>query len=397
MALTQAGCRVNALCLPGHPFEKTGVVRRFFPLDALHPLVSLQSALQQEFPDAVISCEDRATALLHNLYECAGNGLQGKATRDLLEKSLGDPRYYHVAASRNGMLKRARALGVRIPEGQELASVEEMESWLAKYGFPAYIKADGTSGGVGVKQAMNLREARQVFRKLHAPPLLARVLKRILVDRDPVLLLPFLRRERPQMSIQRAIRGRDANCAIACWQGEILSMLCMEVIQRTEAQGPGSVLRQIRNEEMENAARAVVKSLGLSGLVGLDFMIEDETEAAYLLELNPRSTQTAHLCMGEYNAPAFAFAAKLQGRSVACTSNVPSDTVALFPQEWQRDPESEYLSHAYHDVPWHAPDFVHSAMMARPSLLRGWSPEQWQELWLGRTAKQFSTMQGDFQ
>jgi len=31
------------------------------------------------------------------------------------------------------------------------------------------------------------------------------------------------------------------------------------------------------------------------------------------------------------------------------------ETVALFPNEWLRDPHSRYLTHGHHDVPWDDP------------------------------------------
>lgn len=32
--------------------------------------------------------------------------------------------------------------------------------------------------------------------------------------------------------------------------------------------------------------------------------------------------------------------------------------VALFPQEWRRDPSSENLHKIYHDVPWDDPELI---------------------------------------
>jgi hypothetical protein len=40
------------------------------------------------------------------------------------------------------------------------------------------------------------------------------------------------------------------------------------------------------------------------------------------------------------------------------TPYLEKDTIALFPQESWRDPASAFLSSAYHDVPWQAPEFI---------------------------------------
>ena len=44
------------------------------------------------------------------------------------------------------------------------------------------------------------------------------------------------------------------------------------------------------------------------------------------------------------------------------------DTIALFPQEWQRDPASPLIRSAYHDVPWDAPALVRAYINQRPGL-----------------------------
>ena len=205
-------------------------------------------------------------------------------------------------------------------------------------------------------------DAHKAYKKLHAPPVAARVAKRLLVDRDPILLLPFLKREKPHMSIQSAIDGEEATAAISCWQGQVLSTLCMQVLQRTEDRGPASVLRRIAHPEMERAAALLVKSLGLSGLIGFDFMIEHATGHAYLLELNLRATQTAHLCLGPQLAPAFTLGRKLLGTTACDLPEIEQTDIALFPQEWARDPQSGYFHTALHDVPAQAPELVRLAL-----------------------------------
>ena len=366
MALSQSGCRVTTCSLPGHPFEKTGIVARKFSFDALHPVRSVLASLQQELPDFLVACDERATLILHQLYVAnIGEDQSAAAIRKLLTYSLGNPENFDAACSRSSVMERAASLGIRIPDGQNVDSPGAMEAWFGAHGFPAYLKADGTSGGVGVRLVHALAEARSAYRKLHAPPKLARVAKRLLVNRDPVLLLPFLRRERPEISVQRDIHGREATCATACWKGEVLSSLSMEVLQRTEPQGPASVLRQIENAEMSRAAELLVRSLGLTGLVGLDFIIEESTGATYLLELNLRATQTAHLCMGPRHSPAFALGARLQGLSTDCVPQEGRREVALFPQEWIRDPQSRYLKGSFHDIPLQAPELVRAALKGR--------------------------------
>jgi hypothetical protein len=41
------------------------------------------------------------------------------------------------------------------------------------------------------------------------------------------------------------------------------------------------------------------------------------------------------------------------------------DTIALFPQEWIRDPQSPALQSAYHDVPWQEPALIRDCVRNR--------------------------------
>ncbi|MGA7475394.1 MAG: hypothetical protein WBW60_21860, partial [Candidatus Sulfotelmatobacter sp.] len=101
------------------------------------------------------------------------------------------------------------------------------------------------------------------------------------------------------------------------------------------------------------------RRLGLSGLYGFDFMLEVDTGNAYIIEINPRATQVGHLSLGPGHDLPEALYAALSGKAVQPAEKVTEkDTIALFPQEWIRDPESAFLQSGYHDVPWEEPEFV---------------------------------------
>ena len=107
------------------------------------------------------------------------------------------------------------------------------------------------------------------------------------------------------------------------------------------------------------AARTMVQRLRMSGLVGLDFVLEYGTGRAHLIEVNPRATPTSHLV----SADGIDLLVSL--RSALGYAGPPPRTapyrdgcVALFPGEMERDPTSRMLRDAYHDVPWQAPDLV---------------------------------------
>ena len=106
------------------------------------------------------------------------------------------------------------------------------------------------------------------------------------------------------------------------------------------------------------SVKAIVGNLELSGLCGLDFILDDDGRA-HLLELNPRATPTAHLVAADGTDLLTALRAAFgHEQPAARTATYATGLVALFPQELCRDPSSPYLGLAHHDVPTHAPDFV---------------------------------------
>jgi hypothetical protein len=53
-----------------------------------------------------------------------------------------------------------------------------------------------------------------------------------------------------------------------------------------------------------------------------------------------------------------------------------NDVIALFPQEWLRDPQSPFLRTAYHDVPWHESEFLRACVRLRQKKSAGSSEQE---------------------
>ncbi len=262
--------------------------------------------------------------------------------------------------------------GLRVPTTQVIRDTHELKTWVSRTGLPTVLKANGTSGGDGVRIAHTLAEAERSFKELQAPPLLARALKRALIDRDKKLLWPSILRRRRVVNAQAFVAGREATSTIVCSEGAVLASLHFEVIHKTSSTGHATVVRLIENAEMSSAIERVVRRLGLSGFYGFDFMLEADTGNAYLIEVNPRSTQVGHLSLGAaHDLPAALYAA-LSGETEQPSPKVTDkETIALFPQEWIRDPESPFLQSAYHDIPWEEPELIRDCV-GNSRKQRGW-------------------------
>ncbi len=366
-ALAGAGCEVAAVCPAHHPLRKTRSVHQIHVYHGLAPLISFARAIASSQPDFIVPGDDLATQHLHGLYALEQRrGKTGSLICDLIERSLGNPESFPLVSARAAFMKLAREAGIRVPLTEVISNIADLRKWIAQTGLPVVLKADGTSGGDGVRIARTLAEAERAFEELHAPPLLARAAKRALVDQDKTLVWPSILRRRPLVNAQTLVAGREATSAIVCGKGEVLASLHFEVVNKASSRGHATVVRLIENAEMSAAVEGMVRRLSLSGLYGFDFMLEADTEKAYLIEINPRSTQVGHLSLGPGRDIPAALYAALSGRAVQPAPRVTEkDTIALFPQEWIRDPESPFLQSAYHDIPWEEPELVRDCVANR--------------------------------
>jgi len=366
MALADAGCKVEAVCPARHPLRKTRSIGQAHAYHGLAPLASLARSIAITRPDFIVSGDDLATWHLQCLHAREHGGGSDPSIGALIERSFGSPESFPIVSARAAFMNVAAEEGLRVPSTQALRDSDDLRKWVVRMGLPAVLKADGTSGGDGVRIAHTLAEAERAFVKLQAPPLLTRALKRALVDQDKTLLWPSLLRRRAVVNVQAFVAGREATSAVFCWKGAVLASLHFEVIHKACAAGHATVLRLIENGEMSGAAEKVASRLGLSGLYGFDFMLEADTGNAYLIEINPRATQVGHLSLGPGRDIPAALYAVLSNRAAQPAPKVTEkDTIALFPQEWIRDPESPFLRSAYHDVPWQEPDLTRDGVNSR--------------------------------
>jgi len=380
IAFTRAGFTVEAVSPSNHPILLTKTLEASHPFHSFQPAKSIRLAIEKSRPDIVIPCDDLAAIHLRALYEkvSSENTPASRQLRALVVRSIGDASSYPILASRYKLLALARELGISTPATQEVSSSDDVRSWCAANSFPAVLKADGTSGGQGVRIVKTLEEALAAFRSLRAPAPALVVLKRATIDRDRNLVQPWLQRKRHTVSIQKFVPGRDFNIAVGCWQGEVISTVGAEVLETWRPHGPASVIRLVPSGPMLDAARSLVRRLQLSGLCGFDFLVDRETGEHTLIEINPRATQTAHIPLGpEHDIPTALFSA-MTGEAREALSVTNNEEIALFPQAWQSAPPRPHLASAYHDVPWEAPQLVRAGEAETHLLARA----KWIQLWM---------------
>lgn len=381
IAFTNMGCRTEVLCPGQHPVAKTRAIRKIYPYSALKPLASLYGAIKSAAPDLIIPCDDDAAIQLHQLYiNTSGTSPAANTLRVLITRSLGTPEACTLATTRGQLMALAAGEGIRIPETIAITASNELNSWFAQHPFPAVIKTDRSWGGQGVSIVRNQQEALHALSMMTSPPTVMNAIVRLLLDRDLSFFLNLVKATRRDAIIQNFIPGIPANRAVACWQGQVLAGISVEAIRTQHQTGPATVVRVIENPEMSEAVNRLVRRLEISGLWGIDFILEESTKIPYLIEINPRATPICHLPLGMgRNLPAALYMQLTGSPPIELPTMIDHDVIALFPGEWHRDPESSYLRSNYHDIPWDESGLIQECIN-RPWSERGWIARLWAKI-----------------
>jgi hypothetical protein len=366
------GVAVAAITGRGHPLTKTAAVQRHFRYGAARPMRALAGAIADSKASLVVPCDDRALMHLHQLHATTSDA----ALRQVIENSLGGADAFCVLDDRAALAAKARDLGIDAPETLPVDSLQHLDLALDRLGLPAVLKVDGTWGGFGVAVVRTRQQAMDQFLRLSRPISFGRALKRLLVDRDAFHMLPWLEGKKPRLSLQAFVPGHPANSVSVCQDGEILSTVCALSVSVQRPLGAASVVRIIENPAMAQAAEQLARNLKLSGVFGLDFLLDDTTGIAHLVEMNARATPLCHLSFGTGRDPVGGIA-RLAGLSTpgfSARGEQPSvtdrDVIAYFPQAWHTAPQDRWLREGYHDVPWEDPGLL-SELMRLPWPDRG--------------------------
>ena len=251
-------------------------------------------------------------------------------------------------------MKAAAKAGVRTPAFCGATDSAAVEAISLALNFPIMVKRDHSSGSAGVVRVETAPELAKALRRAWLKTAAKRLMARLAgYGRD---IAPIL--------LQEQVPGRLGMHTVACRDGTVIDGASFVAIEMHPEKRASTILRPIDNAEMADAARKLVKSLGCSGFVSFDFIVNEAGEA-YLIEMNARPIGSTHLgrLFGHDLTSAF-----LSGRRAAedAPSLAPSSAIALFPKELERDPTSAYLragEGVLHDLPADEPALL-SAYLA---------------------------------
>lgn len=344
ISLRDAGFGVAIVAPHGHPLHRVpGLTDRLF-YRPLMPTRSLRRAIDKVAPDVIMPCDEPTMVLLQQMRQ--GSAVT-PAIRDAIERALGPRESAPLLTSRTGLAWVAEQTDVRIPQSAEIGSARQLLGWLRRHGAPAYLKIDRSTGGRGVVRIDSAMSGLLAYYRLRLLFGFPRSLWLWLRWGD-LSSLPLLRAEgTTAITVQKAIDGVPANCALSAWRGTLLACVAAEALETRMPNGVATVVRVREDALMEEVAQKVTARLGLSGLHGLDFILARGTHEPWLIEINGRPTQTAYLRLG--------VGADLAGSLYAAVTGHPIEPVGLFKAQeiitlFER-PSGEWLRAADRRVP----------------------------------------------
>ena len=356
--MTRCGVECAVMSPPAYFCAKTAAAKRHFSIPDHHGIWlgtlfvrhRLEDAIREWRPRLILPLDDISAWLLRSL---AVNPTVRPALRNLLVESLGAPEGYSAAVNRQAFMDVATRLDVYKPAHCEDIDVETARAAAKTWGYPVVIKGEHTCGGKGIAFARDAMELVALLPSRAA----ARWPRRLQLSAKKSLfyLAGFGTGPVSGTMLQSFVPGVPAFCTLAAWKGLVISSACFaaEQVYPTPS-GASTVVRYIENDEMDRTSAAMTAALGCSGFVSFDFMLDQKTNRAALIEMNPRGVSSTHLGALFGRDICGAFAAKLSGEPRPAPQPVQMATaVALFPKELERDPNSPYLQSPYvmHDVP----------------------------------------------
>jgi hypothetical protein len=362
--LEAAGFRVGVLCPHGNPLAATRYIDRFYPLprsrSSIRLAESIDDAVASWRPHLIIPADEQVIALLQALVRqgVSPRGLCAEALA-VISNSLGRPDQFDAMLLKSETIALARRAGVRTPQSHTVASAGEAVAAADATGYPVYLKKSFSWAGNGIALCRDAAEIRSAMRPPHPWIAAIKALVRRALHRDWYPATTAI-------DVQQIITGTPAMYSCVARDGALLAGFAgMKQLTATPT-GPSTVVRLGPHAEMARVAGTMVQALGATGFLAFDFLIEETTGRAFLLECNPRPNQVCHLG-GRVGADlAKALAAGESGHAIEPDHE---RLITLFPQEWLARRTAETAADSEADVPCDDPKLF--AFMLR-AIARKW-------------------------
>jgi hypothetical protein len=265
------------------------------------------------------------------------------ALKDAIVRSLGNPAGWIESVDKTLLFELARSQGLAVADGGIATTEDEAIAIAERLGYPTIIRTDYGSAGGGAARCLSAIDVRAAIRG-HRPPEAWR-------PSGPTRFL-----------VQRWVDGNVVTRASLAWQGrEIAGVTRGRLATYGSALGFASVVEYAGIPQVQAATARLFELFGIHGFVGTQFVVENETETPYLVEINRRIVPTTHGARIVGIDLAQVLRTMIDGGTWGGPQDLPPGPGArlqLFPQEWYRDEASAWLRNLASDAPWHDPPLL---------------------------------------
>ena len=373
-ALKSAGFEVGLVAQPGAMVSQSLYLDRSYirrrQRDQRGWLAWLRDSIVDFQPDFIMPADEDAVRVCHFIL-LHHRSVLPREMLEILERSIGDVKTLPDRSHRDAVLRRARRLGIEVPAGRIVRRPSEAEAFLRRIAGPVVLKTDHSFGGLGVMMCEHPPQLRTAYGTLSRQSLetggrpwarLREIIRRGVFGRDPVLEGA----SRSQLRVEAKMAGKPVFHTAVARDGVCLDGFSADVeLCHPLPTGPSTRVHLHHCPQMAAQTQALVADLGFSGVCGLDFL-RGEDGRLTLLEFNQRPTSVSYL--GHHvGADVFSALADGQVRTASHRGN-STQRVALFPQDWLRDPMAKDRSAFLIDRPEHEPRILQT-MQARIDLV----------------------------
>lgn len=253
----------------------------------------IEAIIAKERPDAILPTMGGQTAL-NNAMALAERGILEKYGVELIGAK---PAAIRKAEDREEFLAAMNHIGLEMPRGGFVTTLEEALGLVDTVGFPAIIRPSFTMGGSGGGIAYNMQEFREIVQRgLDASPV-----RRVLVEESVIGWKEF------ELEVMRDLAD---NVVIICSIENFDPMGVHTGDSITCA--PAQTLSDKEYQRMRDAAIKVIREIGVeTGGSNIQFALNPRDGRILVIEMNPRVSRSSALASKATGFPIAKIAAKL--------------------------------------------------------------------------------------
>jgi len=298
-------------------------------------------------PDLIVPGDEDSILALHSISNFFENIPFFFRISKIIRHSLTPSSFDSIILSKSDFQEQCKKWGLRSPENIILEDVSDALKNAKLFGYPVVLKHDSGYGGSGVYICENELDIKKHYFQIEKN----KKFKNFKVYFKKMFFVSIFNHDN-KISLQQYIEGQVGQSPFCAKNGEVFAFNPM--IRRETypgKTGPASVSEGYQNEDIEGFVKTVAENLQYTGFGSLEYMIENKTKKLFIIELNPRPTPTCHISnkfLTNDLCETFFKGLNLIPRDIRPFAPY---SLAMFPSEKKRDPESPYFLTSYHDIP----------------------------------------------